>query len=90
LLARPGGLSPAALQALGYRELSRHLAGEISLDEAVRLVKRNTRHFARRQIGAFGKIEGVELFAPRTGEGAAELAARIAPRLGKGPGLSRT
>jgi len=81
LLARPGRLSAGALQALGYRELARHLAGELPLEEAVRLAQRNTRHFARRQLSGFKKIPGIEWFRPEPGESAAALAARIAARL---------
>ena len=49
LADRPGGLSRTAAQALGYREVLRHLAGECSLDEAVAEAVRRTRAFARRQ-----------------------------------------
>ena len=49
LAARPGGLSPTAGQALGYRELLRHLAGRATLDEAVEEAVTRTRRFARRQ-----------------------------------------
>ncbi|HUW34393.1 MAG TPA: tRNA (adenosine(37)-N6)-dimethylallyltransferase MiaA [Planctomycetota bacterium] len=53
LAARPAGLGRAASQALGYKELLAHVRGEISLDEAVDLIKRNTRHFAKRQMTWF-------------------------------------
>ncbi|MGC8894651.1 MAG: tRNA (adenosine(37)-N6)-dimethylallyltransferase MiaA [candidate division WOR-3 bacterium] len=43
------GASAPGLRAIGYQELSRHILGEISLDDAVALIKRNTRTFARRQ-----------------------------------------
>lgn len=49
LLALPHALSRTAAQALGYRELLAHRAGEMSLDEAVDLAVRRTRKFARRQ-----------------------------------------
>lgn len=49
LLARPGGLSRTAAQALGYREVIRHLAGGCTLDAAVDEAVRRTRAFARRQ-----------------------------------------
>jgi tRNA dimethylallyltransferase len=49
LAARPGGLSRTARQALGYRELLGHVAGETTLDEAVDLAVTRTRRFARRQ-----------------------------------------
>jgi tRNA dimethylallyltransferase len=83
LLARHGRLSREALQALGYRELAGHLAGEMTLDRAAYLAKRNTRHFARRQIGAFRKIPGIEWFAPLPGEDAAALAARAAAAIAR-------
>ena len=53
LAARPGGLSRTAAQALGYKELLSHLAGECSLDEARALIIRRTRTFARRQESWF-------------------------------------
>jgi len=43
-----------ASQALGYKEMLAHLRGEIAdLDEAVELIKRNTRRFAKRQLTWF-------------------------------------
>jgi tRNA dimethylallyltransferase len=49
LAARPGGLSRAARQALGYRELLACLDGAMSLDQAVAEAVSRTRSFARRQ-----------------------------------------
>jgi tRNA dimethylallyltransferase len=42
-------LSPTARQALGYKELLAHLAGELTLDEAMDLARHRTHRFARRQ-----------------------------------------
>ena len=39
-----------ALQTVGYTELFDYLDGKTSLEEAVRLVQRNTRHYAKRQL----------------------------------------
>lgn len=39
-----------ALGALGYAELGQYLAGELPWEEAVALIKRNTRRFAKRQL----------------------------------------
>lgn len=39
-----------ALQTVGYKEIFSCLDGEISMDEAVRLIQRNTRHYAKRQM----------------------------------------
>ena len=40
-------------QALGYKELVRHIKGECSLEEAVAIIKRDTRRYARRQLTWF-------------------------------------
>ncbi len=53
LLADPRGVSRTARQALGYRELFDHLAGQCTLDEAIELAVRRTRRFARRQRSWF-------------------------------------
>lgn len=42
-----------SMQGLGYKELLAFLDGELSLEEAVCLIKRNTRHFAKRQLTWF-------------------------------------
>lgn len=49
LLTHPQGWSRTAAQALGYKELAEHLAGALTLDEALDLAVRRTRRFARRQ-----------------------------------------
>ncbi len=46
-------LSITASKALGYRELYAFFEGKTDFDEAVRLIKRNTRHFAKRQLTWF-------------------------------------
>ncbi|MCU1490807.1 MAG: miaA [Acidimicrobiaceae bacterium] len=53
LAARPRPLSRTAGQALGYRQLLDHLAGELSLEEARAEIVRRTRAFARRQESWF-------------------------------------
>lgn len=42
-----------SLQAIGYKELIGYLQGEYDFDEAVRLLKRNTRRYAKRQFTWF-------------------------------------
>lgn len=39
-----------ALQTVGYREIFDYLDGSISLERAVELIRRNTRHYAKRQL----------------------------------------
>lgn len=41
------------LRSLGYREMAAYLRGECSIEEAVELMKRNTRRYAKRQITWF-------------------------------------
>ncbi|MFO0754638.1 MAG: tRNA (adenosine(37)-N6)-dimethylallyltransferase MiaA [Thermodesulfovibrionales bacterium] len=48
-----------SLQAIGYKEIARHLSGELSLDEAVALVKQRSRNYAKRQFTWFRKEEGI-------------------------------
>jgi tRNA dimethylallyltransferase len=43
------------MKTVGYRELFRYFDGELNLDEAVDLIKRNSRKFARKQITWFRK-----------------------------------
>lgn len=52
-VAGEGGLSRTAGQALGYRELFDHLAGRVSLEEALDAAVRRTVQFARRQRAWF-------------------------------------
>lgn len=51
--------SMVSMQGLGYKELLAWMDGEYSLDEAVRILKRDTRHFAKRQITWFKREKDV-------------------------------
>lgn len=42
-----------SMQGLGYKEMLAYLDGEYPLEEAVRILKRDTRHFAKRQLTWF-------------------------------------
>jgi len=48
-----------AMQAIGYREIADYLRGEIEKEEAIRLIKRNTRRYAKRQFTWFRKEEEI-------------------------------
>ena len=39
-----------SMKGLGYKEILAYLEGEMSLEEAVYILKRDTRHFAKRQL----------------------------------------
>ena len=49
------GNSLTALQAIGYKEVLAYLRGEVTREEAIELVKRNTRRYAKRQLSWFGR-----------------------------------
>ncbi len=49
----------SALQAIGYKELIQHLEGEMSLADAVELIKKRSRNYAKRQFTWFRKEEGI-------------------------------
>ena len=47
--------SATALQSLGYKEIGSYIAGEVSLKEAIELIKKRTRNYAKRQMTWFRK-----------------------------------
>jgi tRNA dimethylallyltransferase len=53
-----------AMKTVGYRELFRVLDGELSINEGVDLIKRNTRKFARKQLTWFRKEKRYTWFSP--------------------------
>jgi len=54
-----------ALQTVGYAELFRYLDGDCSLEAAVEAIKKNTRHYAKRQLTWFRKSVDVQWFSPK-------------------------
>ncbi len=48
-----------SMQGLGYKEILAYLEGETTLEEAVELIKRDTRHFAKRQLTWFRREKEV-------------------------------
>ena len=58
---RDAGLTEehVSMRGLGYKELFPYLRGEIPLEEAVRIIKRDTRHFAKRQLTWFRREKDV-------------------------------
>lgn len=48
-----------ALQTVGYREIFQYLDGDISLDRAVELIQRNTRHYAKRQLSYWDRDKSI-------------------------------
>lgn len=66
-----------AQQALGYRQVIRHLRGELDLPDTVALVKSRTWQFARRQMTWFRRLQGVVSIAVSAKEAPSETARRI-------------
>jgi tRNA dimethylallyltransferase len=56
------GRSVTARQAIGYAEVSRHLAGECSLEEAEALIVKRTKALARRQMAWFRRDPRIRWF----------------------------
>lgn len=48
-----------SMQGLGYKEILSYLEGDCTLDEAVYILKRDTRHFAKRQLTWFKREQDV-------------------------------
>lgn len=53
-----------ALRTVGYSELFDHLDGKYTLEEAVEEIRKNTRHYAKRQLTWFRKDKAFEWTAP--------------------------
>lgn len=53
-----------ALQTVGYSELFDYIDGKLTLEEAVALIKQNTRRFAKRQLTWFNRDEFIKWFNP--------------------------
>jgi tRNA dimethylallyltransferase len=53
LLSSGFGPESKAMRSIGYKEAVAHLGGEITLEEAVTLIKRDTRRYAKRQLTWF-------------------------------------
>jgi len=52
-----------AFQSLGYKQILSFLQGEAGLDEAIGLIKRNTRRYAKRQLTWFRKDTAIQWFS---------------------------
>ncbi len=53
-----------ALQTVGYKEIFDHFDGKYDKEEAVRLLKRNTRRYAKRQMTWFNRDQDIRWFSP--------------------------
>jgi tRNA dimethylallyltransferase len=77
LLDKGYGRGLGSMKGLGYRQLAGHLAGEYSYEESVRRLKRDTRHFAKRQLTWFRKEPGIVWVTIGEEESPEQVAERI-------------
>jgi tRNA dimethylallyltransferase len=59
ILARGYSRNLNSMRILGYREIASYLYGEITLEEAIELIKRNTRRYAKRQLSWFRRDDRI-------------------------------
>ncbi|WP_455387876.1 tRNA (adenosine(37)-N6)-dimethylallyltransferase MiaA [Petrachloros mirabilis] len=71
----------AAMKGLGYRHVAAHLAGEYDWAEMVRQFKRDTRHFAKRQMTWFRKESAITWLMVSESESTSETVGRITDRI---------
>lgn len=76
-----------ALQTVGYSEIFDFLEGKYGQEEAVRLLKRNSRRYAKRQLTWFRRDEEIHWFYPEDQEAIIQL---IKAQMGLNPPIAAT
>ena len=92
LLGRGYGRELGSMKGLGYRHIGAYLANECDHREMVRVFKRDTRRFAKRQMTWFRKEPGVEWLLIDEGEPLEHVGRRVIARIEeflKGCGLQQ-
>jgi tRNA dimethylallyltransferase len=80
LLAEPIPLSKQAASAIGYAEIIDHLSGQTTLDDAIELIKKNTRKFAKQQrtwFKTFPAVHWLDIAPDETPDSVLNRAQRI-------------
>ncbi len=67
LMSKGYSFESPPLDAVGYPETADYLKGKSTMSEALRLIKRNTRHFSKRQMTWFRKDKDIVWFEPEKG-----------------------
>ena len=70
------GVDLKPMQSVGYRQMGLFLRGRMSLDNAVQLMKRDTRRLAKRQLTWFRNDREIRWFNPESQRGNIEDAVR--------------
>ena len=76
LTKKYGFINTSAFSAIGYKEVISYLQGNCTLEEAVAQIKLNTRHYAKRQITYFKKMNVTE-FVSVDGKTSDEIAIHL-------------
>lgn len=69
LLSMGYGEALKPMQSLGYKHIVKHLKGSYALDDTLRIIKRDTRRFAKRQMTWFGADKEIVWFNPSDSDG---------------------
>lgn len=77
LLANGNGRDLVSMQGLGYKEIAAALAGECTIEDAIYRIKRDTRHFAKRQLTWFRRERDVTMLDKDQFTDTEELVAEI-------------
>ncbi len=64
LLDRGFGADLSPMQSIGYRHMVNYINGSWTMEEALRLLARDTRHYAKRQFTWFGRDKDINWFHP--------------------------
>ena len=51
-----------SMQGIGYKEIIKYLDGEYTLDEAIEIIKRDSRRYAKRQLTWFRRYDDAKWF----------------------------
>lgn len=81
LLSQGYARSLTSMKSLGYRQMAGFLEGEYDFEEAVRRLKRDTRHFAKRQMTWFRKEPQVEWMPVVPDESCMSITTRVLERV---------
>lgn len=70
-----------SMMGIGYKEIVDYIYGSVTLDEAVENIKRETRHYAKKQLTWFKREKCVEFLDRRDFAGTAKIADELAARI---------
>ena len=75
-----------SMQSLGYKQIVSYLVGEITLEQAIHLIKRDTRRFAKRQLTWFRRDKRIKWYVVGDATDKKKLTQEIATEFGRSIG----